>query len=176
MKNRKDLYVESIELLRIVSLYKVILKKQVYRFFWYKDPSTIDSILTDLGKRKRIFVQDDIVALSSEHMGNFDVRMINSIWVLLEFIEEITCHTTSDFPSTIFFFTEKDAFEIVYAAKGQENIINAWCSVEGANRRETDVKRIILIEDSEQIYRFEISTAGFCMVDSTGTVSYYKLE
>jgi len=159
-----------------VSLYKALLKEQIYRFFWYKGAAVIDAVLSNLVKQKRLFVQNGVVALSAEHIRKLDIRVINSIWVLLEFIEEVACHTTSDFPATIFFFTENDAFEIVYAPKGQENLINAWCSVDGSKRRETDVRCIVLIEEYEQIYQFEAPAAGFCMVDKAGTVSYYKLE
>ena len=176
MKTRKDLYKETAEMLRIVSTYKVLLREQIYRFFWYKDTDVVDSVLFNLVRQKRLIVEDDIIALTAEHIGKLDMRVINSIWVLLEFIEDITYHTASDFPETVFFFTEKDAFEIVYAAKGQEKIINAWCAVDGAHRRETDIRRIILIEEYEQIYSFEVPAAGFCVVDAAGTVSYYKLE
>jgi len=176
LKTRKDLYEETAELFRIVSVYKALLREQLYRFFWYKDAAVVDNVISNLARRKRIVVQGAIVALSTEHLGKLDMRVVNSIWILLEFIEETSYHTSSNFPATVFFFTEKDAFEIVYAASGQEKIINAWCCVEDTGRRVTDIKRIILIEEYEQICRFEVPAAGFCMVDAAGTVNYYKLE
>ena len=159
-----------------MSVYKALRRDQLYRFFWYKDAAVVDSVISNLARRKRIVVHGAIVARSAEYLGKLDMRVVNSIWILLEFIEETTYHTSSDFPATVFFFTEKDAFEIVYATAGQEKIVNTWCCVEGTGRRVTDIKRIILIEEYEQICRFEVPATGFCMVDTAGTVSYYKLE
>ena len=99
--------------------------------------------------------------------------MIKAVWVLLDFLDHVEYHTASDFPVKIVFFTNSQAYEIICALQGQEALI-----CQAVQRlKEQSVRRIVLIETPEQIPALAFSSiAGYCTVDKSGTVRYYKLR
>ena len=99
--------------------------------------------------------------------------MIAAFWVLLDFLEKVETHFASDFPVKLSFFADSEVYDIIHVPYGQEMVI---CHALKGQQEEA-ARRIILIEDQEQIPDINITNiAGFCTVDADGSVHYYKLE
>lgn len=93
------------------------------------------------------------------------------MWVLLDFIDRVEFHSTSDFPVKLLFFSAGDVYEVVYVAAGQEPLITQALR----QCRQGESRRIVLVEDAGQIPLLSFpDISGFCTVEPDGKVSYYK--
>lgn len=160
-------------MLREISMYPGVLEKQLLRFHPGKEEH-VKAMLSQLIKQGRIRKEAD----SSYYTSGADIKakdhsLIQAVWVLLDFLDHVEYHTASDFPVKIVFFTNSQAYEIICALQGQEALI-----CQAVQRlKEQSVRRIVLIETPEQIPALAFSSiAGYCTVDKTGTVRYYKLR
>ena len=172
MKTRDDIYVEEKEVIRIISAYRVLLRSQLCRLFPHKSPATVGNMLRKLARGKRLYVdwEHGYVAHNETLLSTVDMGLIQSFWLLLEFIGKITYHAPAEFPVKIFCITEKDTYEILYVGTGQENLINAHF----INRNSQDIcKRFVIVEDIAQIPLLKVpAVASYCTI-SDGTVSYF---
>lgn len=164
---------EASQLLQIISTYKALKSKQVYAFFQDRE-KVIEQLLKKYIKQKRIYYDDslDLITYSANYKENKEI--INSVWVLLDFIENIEFHTIADYPATICFFTKNEVYEIVFVGYEKETIINF-----AFTKSITDFpsKKIMLVEDKSQIPRLKVDNiAGYCTVDENGKVNYYQLK
>lgn len=106
-----------------------------------------------------------------ERSAASDTGMIAAFWVLLDFIDRVEYHTSSDFPVKISFFSENKMYEIIYVAYGQELLVGHALS------EKDDARRIIVVDDPKQIEQLNIpGVSGYCTVSPDGQISYYKLE
>ncbi len=173
MKTRENLYSkEAHDLIRIITLYKTLSCKQIYRLYPGKE-SSIRNLLSVLIKQRRIFYNPDTnrPSASQECDASPDIGMIAAFWVLLDFIDRVDYHTASDFPVKISFFSDDEMFEIIHVPYGQEVLVTYALSTKD------DTRRIILVDSPNQIDAIHIPTvSGFCTVDPDGTTHYYKFE
>ena len=173
MRTRDDLQQEAKELVRTISLYGSLQFEQVLALF----PGRADSIrnlISRLLKQKRLYYAADSGQLSIMPDVKPNPSVISAFWVLLDFMEKVCYHSSSDFPVSISFFTEDDAFEIVVVQAGQENLINhaLWYT-----NGKDPAKRIVVVESTDQISELNIqNVAGFCTVDFGGEVSYFHID
>ena len=88
-----------------------------------------------------------------------------------DFIEKIEYHSSSDFPVNIVFFGEGESYEITYIPENKEAIFE-----QAFNNYELNGKRIIVLENTEQITKINIpDVTAYCIVDdNTGEVKYFK--
>lgn len=174
MKTRDEIYVEEREIVRVVSAYKVLHRSQVQRLFPKKSSGTVDNMLRKLARSKRVFVdwQNGFVAAGNEMFGTLNQAAVKSFWLLLEFIDKVTYHTPTEFPAQIFFITEKDNFEIIYVADGQEAAVNAFFLKPNSQ----DIcKRLVIVDDISQIQHLHIpAVSAYTTVTADGNVTYYK--
>lgn len=172
MKTRENLYgKEAKELIRVITLYKTLTCRQVYRLFPGKE-SSIKNLLSVLIRQGRIFYNPINERLSANQECDTapDTGTIAAFWVLLDFIDRVEYHTASDFPVKISFFCDGEFYEIIYIEEGQEVLLSH------ALTEKEPARRIILVESPEQIKSVHIpGAAGFCTVTES-TVRYYKLE
>jgi hypothetical protein len=165
---------EAAGLLRIITTYKALVSKQVYRLFPGKEEK-IKTILSHLITQNRVWYDKnkDILAASEEYVKTADAGMIAAFWVLLDFIERAEYHTSGDFPVKITFFLGGEMFEIICVNPGQEALVSHALTVSG----DDPPRRLIIMDDPKQAADISIpNTAGFCVVAPNGAVTYYKQQ
>lgn len=172
---RKDLYAkEASALLRAITLYRVVLEAQIYRFFPGKE-SVVENLLRHLVRQGRIVYCSESMryAATKQDLQNPDKGMRQALWVLLDFIGRIEFHSPSDFPVKIVFFANSEMYEIIYVPYENEMLVAQVMSQEG----EDVAKRIVIVETAEQIKSITMSSvAGFCTVEDNGSIQYYKFQ
>ena len=171
---RKELYAkEAAALLRSVTTYRVVLETQIYRFFPGKE-MIVKNLLRYLERQGRIVYCQETMryALSTDDLKQPDKGMELALWVLLDFIDKVEFHTSSEFPAKIIFFADSDMYEIIYVPYDNEILVASALS-----QSEDDSKRIIIVDSAQQISRIRIpSVSGFCTVEMDGKVQYYKFQ
>lgn len=174
MKTRAEIYGhEAAELLRIISLYPGLSGLQLCRFF----PDKEDKAATLLSHMKR---QGRIIQSGAGSyvpygfdIRNIDTGLVQAVWILLDFMEQVEYHSSSDFPVKLIFFANSELYEIVYTAAGQETLVSHALD---QYPREAG-RRIILVDKPEQIDALHIpGTSGYCTVSSSGYIQYYKKQ
>lgn len=172
MKTRADIYrQEATELLRLISLYPGIMQSQLAGFFPDKDSTVITGLLSHLRRQGRVEQRSSSGWFSYGSPFQTDCGLIQSVWVLLDMISRVEYHSPGDFPAKIIFFSNGELYEIVYAAAGREILVSHALKQE--TRQES--RRIVLVEDTEQIPRLDFpNIVGFCTVSPSGQVQYYQ--
>lgn len=174
MKTRAEIYgLEAAGLLRNIAMYPGLREEQLCRFFPGKKDK-IQTLLSHLCKQGRIERSEDGSYFThGTDTRNVDTSLIRAVWVLLDFIERVEYHSVSDFPVKLIFFADGELYEVVYAAGGQEPLLNQLLSGKAAKNAG---RRIVLVETPEQIALIHISASGYCTVNTAGEISYYKKE
>lgn len=174
MKTRKELYDESNQLLSILEQYPTLLVKQVYGFFPHKQTRAVDGIIYNLKQQKRIAVSDKYISLSPDVPLEPNNDLIRAVWVLLDFFEDVIYHARTEFPSSLFFLTPKDCYEVICVNPGQERQINGIYRLLPID---TQTKRLVVVDSVEYAYALQIpSILAYCTVDMEGRINYYTNE
>ena len=170
IKTRAEIYGnEAAALLRIVTMYPGLNMQQLLCFHPDKE-EIIKTLLSHLQKQGRIFQTDTGGYFPSGWAAKSDNSLIRAAWVLLDFIGQVEYHAPGDFPVKLIFFANGELYEIVYAASGQEALINHALRDDRSGGR-----RIILVDNPEDIRRIDCpGISGFCTVDEAGQVHYFK--
>lgn len=171
MKTRAEIYGnEAAALLRIVTMYPGLNMQQLLCFHPGKE-EIIKTLLSHLQKQGRIFQTDTGGYFPSGWAAKSDSSLIRAAWVLLDFIGQVEYHAPGDFPVKLIFFANGELYEIVYAASGQEALINHALRDDRSGGR-----RIILVDNPEDIRRIDCpGISGFCTVDAAGQVHYFTV-
>ncbi len=154
--------------MNVISLYKSLKLEQILNI--YENKENARHATNTLIKSRRVFYfpETDIVS-SIQDEKQVSNKLIQSFWVLLDFIQKAEFHSISDFPIQIIFFKDNELYEIVYVALGEENLINSIL-----NKSNEDGKRLVIVESKEQIPKINIkNTLCFCQVNED-KVSYFK--
>ncbi len=171
MRTKEHLREEAMMLLEIISTYKVLNMEQLLAVMGEKDVRQKQTVLKILEKEDRIFINGEIVSSVQKWNKCYDKALIIAFWVLLDFWEEVLYNTPAPFPAKIEFITNDEAYDIIVAEKGQENILNAFF------RRNYDntIKHFVVVSSEEQMYNLKFAgIEAFCLVDDEGNISYYK--
>lgn len=172
---RKELYAkEAAALLRAVTTYRVILETQIYRFYPGKE-EVVKNLMRYLVRQGRIVHCQETLryAATQEDLQQPDNSMLLSLWVLLDFIDKVEFHTSSDFPAKIVFFADSEMYEIIHVPYDSELLLAHAVTQKG----DDEIKRIVIVDVPEQIKSIKISSvAGFCTVDAGGKIQYYKSQ
>lgn len=172
IKTRAEIYgQEAAELLRLISMYPGVSGRQLCQFYPGRE-GKIKTLLAHLEKQGRIVsTRSGEYFLHGRELAVPDSGMIRAVWILLDFIDRVEFHLPDDFPAKILFFSNEELYEIVYVASGQEALVT-HVIIRNGNCGE---RRIVLIDDPEQIAMLDFpGISGFCTVDESGNVSYYK--
>lgn len=163
MKTRAEIYGnEAAALLRIVTMYPGLNMQQLLCFHPGKE-EIIKTLLSHLQKQGRIFQTDTGGYFPSGWAAKSDSSLIRAAWVLLDFIGQVEYHAPGDFPVKLIFFANGELYEIVYAASGQEALINHALRDDRSGGR-----RIILVDNPEDIRRISNYTPEFRETSGVG--------
>ena len=174
MKTRKDIYgKEASTMLRFVKLYHCIRKEQLKKLMCDTKPDVFEKLLFHLQNNRRIYYDKNTDIIYADNDTKLNMETIKCLWVLCDFIYKADFHSSSDFPVNLIFFGEQELYEVSYIAPGKEAIFE-----QAFNNFEANNKRIILLEDKEQISKITISdVTAYCIVnDDTGKVEYFKSQ
>jgi len=175
MKTRQQIYgQEAASILRDVSMYRALKEEQLLRLYPGKQDK-VQKLLIHLVRQGRIFYDKGrgLYRAGADEEAPIDRGLLAAIWVLVDFIDRVEYHSVCDFPGKVVFFADGEVYEIVYAAYGQEALINHALS----NRQGEPPQYIILVDKLEQIMSLQIPNAnGYCTVSDDGTVQYYQKE
>lgn len=173
MKTRDQIYKgEGATLLRLLTNYHSLLYEQVLQLF-PRNHESLKSFITSLTKQGRIYHDKEkgLLCDTQDSADSPDYGTIAAFWVLLDFKKAIIYHTSGDFPIKLHFFSNDEAYEIIYVNEGQEVLINHVCT----SLPKSDSKRLVILESEHQAAKISIDNViAFCIVASDGSVSYYK--
>lgn len=172
MKTRAQIYgKEAAGLLRAVSLYPGLLETQLCRLYPGKE-NVAKTILAKLEKQGRITQAANggwFIYGSDNQDADSGTR--RAVWVLLDFIEQVEFHSSSDFPVKVIFFAKGEVYEVIDIPAGQETIISQALR----QSREEPGRRILIVDSLQQIPMLNIpGVAAYCTVAGDGAVSYYQ--
>lgn len=171
MKTREAVIKDAKELLEVITTYKVLKVEQLYAAIREKEQSVKQAIIRLLDRENRIFIHDDIVSVREQWSKDFDRGIITAFWILLDFWDDVLFNTAAGFPAKIDFITSDDAYDIIVAEKGQENILNTFYN----KYQDNAIKHLVAVEDEEQMYKLHFpGIAVFCIVGEDGNISYYQ--
>ena len=171
MKTREAVIKEAKELLEVITTYKVLKLEQLYAIIKNKDNTVKQSIIRLLERRDRIFIHNDIVSVKENWTNDFDKGLITAFWILLDFWDDVLFNTIAGFPAKIEFITSDDAYDIIVAEKGQENMLNTFFN----KIQDNTIRHLVVVHDEEQMYKLNFpGIAVFCIVSENGNISYYQ--
>ena len=171
LRTREMLIKEAKEILEIISTYKVLKLEQLYSVIQNKELSVKQSIIRILEREKRIFIYDDIASSKEKWTDDFDKGLIIAFWILIDFWNEMLFNTIANFPKKLEFITKDDAYDVIVAEKGDENLINNFFK----NYTDNTFKHLVIVQDESQMDKLIFpGIEAFCIVDESGTINYYK--
>lgn len=114
--------------------------------------------------------EHDLLCDSQQSAENPDYAIITCFWVLLDFKKGVVYHTSGEFPIKLNFFSQDEQYEIIYIGEEQEALINHVMESIPSHGS----KRLIVLESESQAAKITIDdVAAYCLVNESGTVSYY---
>lgn len=174
MKTREQIYrKEAAELLRDLTTYHYMYRNQILRLYPGKE-SKIENLLSYFTRQSRIFYDKDLDMYHDGMEAAPDMSMLASIWVLIDFIEKVEYHSAVDFPATLVFVADGELYEVLYVSADKEVVMEHAMAQQGSDAE----KRIVIVEDTDQIGRLSIPyVTAYCTMDmQTGSVQYFKQE
>lgn len=174
MKTREQIYgKEAANLLRDITTYHYIRRDQFLRLYPGKEDK-IANLLSFFVRQGRLQLDKKLNMYHDGAEASPDYEMLAAIWVLADFIERSDFHSSADFPAKLIFIADGELYEVIYVAPGNEALIEHALA-----RLPNDAeKRLVIVEDSEQIARLAIpDVTAYCTVDmDSGAIQYYKQE
>ena len=161
------------EITRLLSMYHALSLPQFGRLYPELTDRKLRLLLGRLEKAGRLaFVPDrELVLYSKECVPN--PSTLAAFWVLLDFREDVTYHTASDFPVALTFYTQSDAYDVIHIPEKKEMLMNHALSA----YKEDSPRRIAIVDHARQIPLLHIpGTAAFCTVTPDGKVQYYRKQ
>ena len=167
---RSEIYgQEAADLLRIAAMYPGLTIHQLRGFLPGKE-KVVKNLLSHLEKQGRIFQDDGGRYFPSGRSPKADKGLIQSVWVLLDFIDQVEYHAPADFPVQLVFFAHGELYEVIYVAQGQEALV---CHALQNNK--SGSRRILMVDEPSQIPQIDcLGIVGFCTAAPSGRVQYFK--
>ncbi len=157
--------IEKNKIISLLSTYKHIHYKQIEKFFNENPYKVINLLIT-----KNIIAynkESDTVSLIGEKsMINFEI--IKLIWVLVDFKNSLIEHLLTD-TDEIYAITKNGELEIFNVPTGYENLATH-------SHKESQCKKIIVIDDIEQSKKIDLSNIIYFVVFDGDNRKYYKKE
>lgn len=174
MKIREQIYSrEATEILRDISTYHYIRHEQLLRLYPSKKRDVIENLLSYLVRQGRIFYESENDIYHDGTEAHPDSEMIAALWVLTDFIDQTEYHSAMDFPVKLLFIAGEETYEVAYIPTDKEMLMERALMQSSAEYG----KRILIIEDTEQISQLNVSdVAAYCTVSDAGEIQYYKQE
>ena len=166
---------EAASILRDLSMYKVLTREQLIRLYPGKERK-VEKLLPYMKKQYRIWEVDGFYCTSPDAAKEIDRGLFLSVWVLIDFIDQVSFHAaSSEYPGKLVFSVEGEIYEVIYADEGREALVNYLKISQNQDQDRTNY--LILVDKPEQIMELNFpNTCGFCTVSPTGEVEYYQKE
>ena len=161
------------EITRLLSMYHALSLPQFGRLYPELTDRKLRLLLGRLEKAGRLaFVPDrELVLYSKECVPN--PSTLAAFWVLLDFREDVTYHTASDFPVALTFYTQSDAYDVIHIPEEKEMLMNHALSA----YKEDSPHRIAVVDNAGQIPLLDFpGITAFCTVTPDGKVQYYRKQ
>lgn len=161
------------EIIRLLSTYHALTLLQFEAFFPELTRQKLLLLLKKLEKTGRLTLipEKELVLYTENCVPNPSI--LSAFWVLLDFREDITYHTASDFPVTLTFYTQSDAYDVIHIPDEKEILMNHALSA----YKEDSPRRIAVVDNARQIPLLDFpGITAFCTVMPGGKVQYYRKQ
>ena len=124
MKTREELYRrEAAGILRDLCMYRALTEAQLLRLYPGRQDK-VKNLLSYLVRQGRVRRVGETYFPAGQSPDSADPALTASVWVLLDFIDQVEYHSVSDFPAKIIFFAEGEVYEIIHVEQGKETMIS----------------------------------------------------
>lgn len=169
----KNSQTELTEIVRFLSLYRVLSLPQLEALFPHLVPDKLMLLLHRLEKSGRILLDKESELVKLPCGCESAESIIAAIWVLLDFFPAVTYHCASDFPAVLTFYTDTDAYDVIHIPEEKELLMNHALSA----RKEDAPRRLVIINDVKQISLLSFpGISAFCIVEPDGKVQYFRKQ
>lgn len=161
------------EIIRLLSTYHALTLLQFEAFFPELTQQKLLLLLKKLEKTGRLTLipERELVLYTENCIPNPSI--LSAFWVLLDFREDLTYHTASDFPVALTFYTQSDAYDVIHIPEEKEILMNHALSA----YKEDSPHRIVVVDHAGQIPLLDIpGITAFCTVTPDGKVQYYRKQ
>lgn len=161
------------KIIRLLSMYHALSLPQLQKLFPALSEEKLTMLLHRLEKSGRLVYTSDgnMILCSKDHSP--DPAVTAAFWVLLDFQADVIYHTVSDFPVALTFYTNADAYDVIYVPEEKEILINHALSVYPQDAP----RRIVNFSQPKQMSAIHFpSIAAFCTITEDGQVQYYKKQ
>jgi len=175
MHDRAEFNRTGEEILDFVDTYGALKLEHIEKLF----PRS-SKIVSYLLKNRRLHKSNDGIYISVLHDVTPDRNLSAAFGVLADILEKVQSHTKAATPAHISFVTHSgDYYEILYVGYGMEAMISASYNTQITTGQQpcgsTNVKRIAIIEDKNQMTRLQIpGIVRFALVQPDGSLSYFN--
>lgn len=161
------------KIIRLLSMYHALSLPQLQSLYPELPGARLLRLLGRLEKAGRLaLLPDRGLVLYTEDRAP-DPSTLAAFWVLLDFWEDVTYHTASDFPVALTFCTQSDAYDVIHIPEEKEMLMNHALSA----YKEDSPRRIAIVDSAGQIPLLHIpGVAAFCTVSPEGKVQYYRKQ
>lgn len=115
MKTQEDIHREINEIMRVLSEYRCLKRKQIICLFSNNAGDKPVRMIAKLIKQKYIAhdKENDMLSYGGTAVKKYSPALIKSFWVLLDFLCDTEYHLPSEYPVQIAFFMQNDIYEII---------------------------------------------------------------
>lgn len=169
----KNSQTELAEIVRFLSLYRVLALPQLEALFPNLSPDKLMLLLHRLEKSGRILLDKESELVKLPCGCESAESTIAAIWVLMDFFSAVTYHCASDFPVVLTFYTDTDAYDVIHIPEEKELLMNHALSA----LKEDAPRRLVIINDVKQIPLLSFpGISAFCIVEPDGKVQYFRKQ
>lgn len=160
-------------IVRLLSIYQALAIPQIAKLYPELSDEKLRMLIRRLEKEGRLvhIPEQDLVLFHKNCTPN--PAIISAFWVLLDFQPDVTYHSISEFPVSLTFYTDTDAYDVLYMPEEKEILINHALS----SQRNHASRRLVIVTNPNQIPRIKLpGVSAFCIVTADGQVQYYKKQ
>ena len=160
-------------IVRLLSMYQSLAIPQIAKLYPELSEEKLRMLIRRLEKEGRLvhIPEQDLLLFHKDCIPNPSI--ISAFWVLLDFQPDVTYHSISEFPVSLTFYTDTDAYDVIYIPEEKEMLINHALS----SQRSHTSRRLIIVTNPKQIPHIKLpGVSAFCIVATDGQVQYYKKQ
>lgn len=161
------------EIIRIISMYQVLSINQLIQLFPDISKEKTLMLVKQLERNGRLVYEQETGYVFYSKDSTPNPSILSAFWVLIDFIQDITFHSASDFPVTLTFYTSSDCYDVIHVPEQKEILINHALS----QHDEDAPQRLVIVEHTKQIPLLHFpGITAFCTISPDGHVQYFKKQ